>query len=63
MLWKAVKFIGAVTVDILLDVDDKSEQDKFIDEYNDGTGNIDHYGDSYTEQEARDAHSRGEFYK
>ena len=40
----------------------KSGQDKFIDEHNDGMGNVNFYGDEYTEQEAREADDRGEFY-
>ena len=38
------------------------KQDKCIDEHNDGAGNVNFFGDDYSEQEARDAHDRGEFY-
>jgi len=63
MIWKTLKVIGSVAVAVILDVDDKSEEDRFIDEYSDGMGNVNHCGDDYAEQEARDTHARGELYK
>lgn len=63
MIWKTLKVIGSVAVAVILDVDDKSEEDRFIDEYSDGMGSVNHCGDDYAEQETRDAHARGELYK
>lgn len=64
MLLKALKVTALVALDVLFEDTEnkKTEQDKFIDEHNDGTGNVNLFGDDYTEQEAREAHDRGEFY-
>lgn len=64
MLLKALKVTALVALDVLFEDTEnkKTEQGKFIDEYNDGTGNVNFFGDDYTEQEAREAHDRGEFY-
>jgi len=53
-----------VALEVLLDdlSEDAKKRDKFIDEHNDGAGNVNFFGDDYSEQEARDAHDRGEFY-
>ena len=59
-----LKATALVALDVLFEDTEnkKTEQDKFIDEHNDGTGNVNLFGDDYTEQEAREAHDRGEFY-
>lgn len=64
MLLKALKVTALVALDVLFEDTEnkKTEQDKFIDEHNDGTGNVNFFGDEYTEQEAKDAYDRGEFY-
>lgn len=64
MLSKILKTTALVALEVLLDDTSKEakEQDKFIDEYNDGAGNVNFFGDDCCEQEARDAHDRGEFY-
>ncbi|MDW7549216.1 hypothetical protein [Pseudoalteromonas peptidolytica] len=62
MFLKALKAAALVALEVMIDDDKKSEQDKFIDEHNDGMGNVNFYGDEYTEQEAREADDRGEFY-
>ncbi|MCF6437780.1 hypothetical protein [Pseudoalteromonas sp. MMG022] len=62
MFLKALKAAALVALEVMIDDDKKSDQDKFIDEHNDGMGNVNFYGDEYTEQEAREADDRGEFY-
>jgi len=64
MFLKALKATALIALEVMLEDDSskKSGQDKFIDEHNDGMGNVNFYGDEYTEEEARDAHDRGEFY-
>ncbi|NSY35848.1 hypothetical protein DS891_20170 [Pseudoalteromonas sp. JC28] len=62
MFLKALKATALIALEVMIDDDKKSDQDKFIDEHNDGMGNVDFYGDEYTEQEAREADDRGEFY-
>lgn len=64
MLSKILKTTALVALEVLLDdpSEDTKKQDRFIDEHNDGTGNVNFFGDDYSEQEARDAHDRGEFY-
>jgi hypothetical protein len=63
-MWlKALKIVGAVVVDTLLSSeDDEQRKASFMNEHDDGLGNVNHYGDSYSEQEASDAYDRGEFY-
>lgn len=43
--------------------DQANEQDDFIDKCNDGIGGINYHGEHLSEQEAREAHDRGEFYE
>ncbi len=64
MLSKILKTTALVALDVLLDdpSEDAQKQDRFIDEHNDGAGNVNFFEDDYSEQEARDAHDRGEFY-
>ncbi|PAY01187.1 hypothetical protein CKO50_11490 [Pseudoalteromonas sp. HM-SA03] len=62
MFLKALKATALIALEVMIDDDKKSDQDKFIDEHNDGMGNVNFYGDEYTEQEAREADDRGEFY-
>ncbi len=64
MFLKALKATALIALEVMLEDDSrkKSDQDKFIDEHNDGMGNVNYYGDEYTEQEAREADDRGEFY-
>ncbi|WP_462150530.1 hypothetical protein [Pseudoalteromonas xiamenensis] len=64
MFLKALKATAIFALEVMLDDgrDKKSDQDKFIEEHNDGMGNVNFYGDEYTEQEAREADDRGEFY-
>ncbi|KZN65258.1 hypothetical protein N473_01400 [Pseudoalteromonas luteoviolacea CPMOR-1] len=61
MFLKALKATALIALEVMIDDDKKSDQDKFIDEYNDGMGNVNFYGDEYTEQEAREGDDRGEF--
>ncbi|MCG7540591.1 hypothetical protein [Pseudoalteromonas sp. OF7H-1] len=62
MFLKVLKATALIALEVMIDDDKKSGQDKFIDEHNDGMGNVNFYGDEYTEQEAREADDRGEFY-
>lgn len=62
MFFKALKATALIALEVMIDDDKKSDQDKFIDEHNDGMGNVNFYGDEHTEQEAREADDRGEFY-
>ncbi|GEA06577.1 hypothetical protein KUL42_13380 [Alteromonas sp. KUL42] len=64
MLSKILKTTALVALEVLLDdpSEEAKKQDKFIDEHNDGAGNVNFFGDDYSEQEAREAHDRGEFY-
>lgn len=62
MFLKVLKATALIALEVMIDDDKKSDQDKFIDEHNDGMGNVNFYGDEYTEQEAREADDRGEFY-
>ena len=64
MLSKILKTTALVALEVLLDdlSEDAKKRDKFIDEHNDGAGNVNFVGDDYSEQAARDAHDRGEFY-
>lgn len=62
MFLKVLKATALIALEVVIDDDKKSDQDKFIDEHNDGMGNVNVYGDEYTEQEARAADDRGEFY-
>lgn len=64
MFLKALKATALIALEVMLEDDSrkKPDQDKFIEEHGDGAGNVNFYGDDYTEQEARDAHDRGEFY-
>ena len=62
MFLKALKATALIALEVMIDDDKKSDQDKFIDEHNDGMDNVNFYGDEYTEQEAREADDRGEFY-
>lgn len=64
-MWlKAMKIVGAVVVDTLLSSEnDEERKASFMSEHDDGLGNINHYGDSYSQQEACDAYDRGEFYQ
>ena len=61
MLSKILKTTALVALEVLLDdlSEDAKKRDKFIDEHNDGMGNVNFYGDEYTEQEAREADRRG----
>lgn len=59
MFLKALKAAALIALEVIIDDDKKSDQDKFIDEHNDGMGNVNFYGDEYTEQEAREADDRG----
>ncbi|MCF6438648.1 hypothetical protein L1077_04295 [Pseudoalteromonas luteoviolacea] len=61
MFLKALKATALIALEVMID-DKKSDQDQFIDEHNDGMGNVNFYGDEYTKQEAREADDRGEFY-
>ncbi len=64
MFMKALKATALFALEVLVDDTDdkKTDKDKFIDDHNDGAGNVNFFGDDYTEEEARDAHDRGEFY-
>lgn len=62
MFLKALKATALIALEVMIDDDKKSDQDKFIDEHNDGMANVNFCGDEYTEQEAREADDRGEFY-
>ncbi|KID57587.1 hypothetical protein JF50_10430 [Pseudoalteromonas luteoviolacea] len=62
MFFKALKATALIALEVMIDDDKKSDQDKFIDEHNGGMGNVNFYGDEYTEQEAREGDDRGEFY-
>ncbi|KJZ03247.1 hypothetical protein [Pseudoalteromonas piscicida] len=62
MFLKVLKATALIALEVMIDDDKKSDQDKFIEEHNDGMGNVNFYGDEYTEQEAREADDRGEFY-
>ncbi|MCG9710324.1 hypothetical protein L1D46_16125 [Pseudoalteromonas sp. Isolate3] len=62
MFLKVLKATALIALEVMIDDDKKSDQNKFIDEHNDGMGNVNFYGDEYTEQEAREADDRGEFY-
>lgn len=62
MFLKVLKETALIALEVMIDDDKKSDQNKFIDEHNDGMGNVNFYGDEYTEQEAREADDRGEFY-
>lgn len=62
MFLKVLKATALIALEVMVDDDKKPDQDKFIDEHNDGMSNVNFYGDEYTEQEAREANDRGEFY-
>ncbi|CAH9057721.1 hypothetical protein PSECIP111951_01726 [Pseudoalteromonas holothuriae] len=62
MFLKALKATALIALEVMIDDDKKSDQDKFIDEHSDGMGNVNFCGDEYAEQEAREADDRGEFY-
>ncbi|WP_412495695.1 hypothetical protein [Shewanella chilikensis] len=57
-MWlKAMKIVGTVVVDTLLSSEnDEERKASFMSEHDDGLGNINHYGDSYSQQEASDAY-------
>jgi hypothetical protein len=64
-MWlKALKIVGTVVVGTILSSsdDDENKQD-FMDEHNDGLGNINYHGDESSQQEASDAYDRGEYYR
>ncbi|BED88790.1 hypothetical protein PspMM1_12580 [Pseudoalteromonas sp. MM1] len=64
MFLKALKATALIALEVMFEDDNrkKSDKDEFIEKHDDGAGNVNFYGDEYTEQEAREAHDRGEFY-